>query len=363
MSPARLRKKLKEKPAGRFLLALLAMVYRCAVGLRNLLYDFGLLPSKRLKARTICIGNLTTGGTGKTSAVLAAAHALASRQVKTAILSRGYKRLRPTREVQVLLNTQNISWQETGDEPWMMHQALKGLGIPILVSPNRRLAGETALFYYDSQVLLLDDGFQHRRLKRDLDVVLLNATDPFGGGRLLPYGDLREPLSALKRAGLILLTHSDEVTPERLDEIRKTVVSHAPDTPIAEAAHRPDYLLDLKEGRRRRLNHLKGTPAVCFSAIGAPDSFETMLREIGAHIAQRWRYPDHHPYSARELQAIENLRDGMPVITTFKDFPRLPPDWQEFLKGEVLVLGVRMDILKGKSEWENAICGTAEAVA
>ncbi|MFH1724165.1 MAG: tetraacyldisaccharide 4'-kinase [Elusimicrobiota bacterium] len=355
MRPEALRNRIQAHAAGRLLLGALALLYGAAVLLRNILYWLRLLPSRKLPVRTVCVGNLTTGGTGKTSAVLLAAQTLHKKQVSTAILSRGYGRRRKARDVQVLLNTQSARWEETGDEPWMMHRALKGTAIPILISSDRCRAGDTALTYYKPQVLLLDDGFQHRKLRRDLDIVLINAINPFGGGKLLPAGNLREPLRALRRAGLAVITHADQVPSRRLAEIRETINGYNPKLPVLEAIHRADFLLDLKRDRRRRLSHIKKKAVACFSGIGDPRPFEEQLRRIGSRLIQTWRYPDHHPYTLDELRSIESLRRGLPVLTTFKDFPRLPPGWQEILRGEVLALGIRMEITKGRPLWEEAL--------
>lgn len=349
------RKDLVKTARGRFLLLVLSWLYGAAVAARRLLFFLRVIPSRRLQAKTVCIGNLTTGGTGKTPAVLLAAHTLHKADLKCAILSRGYKRRNPTREVQVLLNTQNVSWHETGDEPWMMHLALQGMDIPILISPNRYRAGEEAMTYYNSKVLLLDDGLQHHRLKRDLDIILINALDPWGGGALLPLGNLREPLSALKRAGLIVLTHADEVTPERIEEITAVVQKYNGDAPILEAAHRPDFLLDLKTNVQHKLNHLKGAKVACISAIGHPPSFESKLREVGIELAQAWRYPDHHAFTLDELRSVENVRGEMPIVTTLKDAPRLPHGWQALWKGPVYALGIKMEITKGQKTWETEL--------
>jgi len=361
MSLRSVRDSLRSRWWGRALLALLALLYGSGVRVRNALYTLRLLPVRRLSARTVCIGNISTGGTGKTTAVLLAAQTLHKRQVKAAILSRGYGRKRKTRRVQVLLNTQSVPWEETGDEPWMMHHAMKGLSIPILISPDRFQAGRTALTYYNPEVLILDDGFQHRKLGRDADIVLLNSQDPFGGGRLLPAGDLREPASALRRAKLVLLTHTDQVAPGRIEEIRRSVQAIQPHLPVLESVHRPDFLFDLKRDHRRRLNHLKNKPVACFSALGDPRPFEAHLRSIGARLVQTWRFPDHHPYTEAELRSIENVRQGIPVVTTMKDFPRLPPGWRDLLSGEVLALAIRMSITKGKLLWESTVCGPALA--
>jgi tetraacyldisaccharide 4'-kinase len=361
MNASLLRKRFRSHAAGRLALQFASHVYGAAVWFRNLLYRAKILPAKKLRARVVCIGNLTTGGTGKTSAVLLAAKTLRAQQVKTAILSRGYRRPNSSHEVQVLLNSHNVNWRETGDEPWMMHRALKGLEVPILVHPNRHRAGEEALAYYNPEVILLDDGFQHRRLKRDLDVVLINAQDPFGGGHLLPAGNLREPLSALNRAGLAVITHTDRVEKKRISEIRASVATAAPDLKIIESAHRADVLFDLKDDKRRRLAHIKGKTVALFSAIGHPQGFEDLIKKTGAHISHCWRYPDHHPFTQTEVEAFEAVRNGATLITTLKDFPRLPANWQEILRGEVLALGIRLEITKGKSLWEDALAGTKNA--
>jgi len=355
MNARRLRDTIRATFPGRYFLLFLALLYGIVVRCRNALYSMGILPSKKFGVKTICIGNLTTGGTGKTSAVLLAAQTLHKRQVKTAILSRGYGRSGNGRDVRVLLNSQNVKWQETGDEPWMMHRALKGTAIPILICSDRAKAGAEAVNYYDPKVMLLDDGFQHRRLARDLDIILISALDPFGGGSLLPAGDLREPLSSLRRASIAIITHSDQVEAARVSEIRDQLRSIHPQLKILEAVHRADFLLDLKSDRRRRLSYLKGKKAACLSALGDPRSFETHIEEAGAHLTQRWRFPDHHPYTIEDLRSIQSVLHGAVMLTTFKDMPRLPASWQEIITGEVLALGIRMEITKGKAAWERAL--------
>lgn len=353
------RARLRRSLGGRAALTAMSWAYGAGVLLRDAAYAVGLRRPRHAGVRTVCIGNITTGGTGKTPAVLAAAQLLKKRGLKPAILSRGYGRQAGGRDVQVLLDGRSASWEQTGDEPWMMHRALKGLGIPILVSPDRVAAAETAVRFYTPDVLLLDDGFGHRRLGRDADIVLLNALDPFGGGRLLPAGDLREPPAALARAALALVTHADQVPPERLAELRAAVAAVRPDLPVAESAHRAEGLYGLKDDAHHPVRWLKGRKVCALSAIGAPAAFEAELRRAGAELVQCWRYPDHHPYTARELRSIESVRHGLPLVTTFKDFPRLPPGWERTLSGEVLALGIRLEVLKGRRRWEEAVCGSA----
>lgn len=357
MTLERRRALLRESLWGRASLTVLSWLYGAGVGLRNAAYSAGLRRARHPGCRTVCIGNITTGGTGKTPAVLLAAQTLKKRGFKPAILSRGYGRKRGGRDVQVLRDQRAASWEETGDEPWMMHRALKGLDIPILVSPDRLAAADTAVRFYAPDVILLDDGFGHRRLGRDADIVLLNALDPFGGGRLLPAGDLREPASALSRSALALITHADLVAPERLAEIRAAVEAARPGLPVAEAVHRAEGLYSLKDDGRHSLRWLKGRRVCALSGIGSPVSFEAELKRAGAELVQAWRYPDHHPYTASELRSIESVRGGLPLVTTFKDFPRLPAGWQTLLPGEVVALGIKLEVVKGKARWEEALCG------
>lgn len=323
--------------------------------LRRGLYAAGALPRKRVGARVVCVGNLTVGGTGKTPAVLLAAETLRKHGHEVAVLSRGYGRRAPRQEVSVLLDGRHMDWRECGDEPWMIQQSLRGQGIPILVCPDRVKAGELAVEVYGSRVLILDDGFQHLRLHRDLDIVLISARNPFGGRRLLPLGDLREPLSALRRAGIVVITHADRVTSGELTRLREEIERLHPGVQVVESAHKADHLLDVKTEEKLPLTRLKGQAVVSLSGIGDPLSFEAQLEALGVTIAQRWRYPDHHPYTSRELKSVEDLRGGLPLVTTHKDFVRLPGDWRERLAGEVFVVGIKLELLKGRNAWIDAL--------
>ena len=357
MSAESAREDLRRKWWGRAALVVMSWAYGAAVALRDAAYAVGLRRANHVGRRTVCIGNLTVGGTGKTPAVLLAAQVVRKSGLKPAILSRGYGRSLKGRDVQVLLDQREAPWQETGDEPWMMHRALKGAGVPILVSPDRVASAQTAVRYYEPDVIILDDGFSHRRLARDADIVLLSALDPFGGGRLLPAGDLREPLVALRRASLVVITHADMAPAGRIDEVRAAVAAVRPDLRVAEAAHKSEGLYDLKGDARKSLRWLKDKRIVCLSGIGSPESFEAELRKAGADIAQTWRYPDHHPYTEAELRSLESVRGDLPLVTTFKDLPRLPERWKELLPGEVLALGIRLEITKGRAAFEQTLCG------
>lgn len=353
------RDRLKKNILGRSLLGLFSLAYGVGVVTRKLLYSAGVIKSHRLRAKVICIGNLTTGGTGKSPAVLLAAQTLRRKNENVAILSRGYGRKDTSKEPCVLLENNTIHWTVCGDEPWMMHRSLHGLSIPILVNSDRVRAGQEAMAYFHSKVLIMDDGFQHHTLKRDLDIVLINARDPFGGGRLLPLGNLREPLSGLARAHLVVLTHVDQVPAASVEKLREDVQALHPEVPIVESIHKGDYLLDLKTDKKKRLSFLKGTAVVAVSGLGDPGGFEGLLTAAGAELVQKWRYPDHHPFSEEEIKSIENVRRSrgaeIPIITTFKDFPRLPENWKDIFIGDVYALGIKLEIVKGKTLWNKAL--------
>jgi len=188
------------------------------------------------------------------------------------------------------------------------------------------------------------------------NIVMVNAMDPFGGGRLLPLGNLREPLSALARAHMVILTHVDLVPEEKIASIKKEIAAINPKIPVLESVHKTDFLYDIKNEKKHALTHLENQKVTVFSGIADPSAFEDQLAQIGASIAQKWRYPDHHPFTAKELKTIEKLRDGRTLVTTFKDFPRLPAGWQDILKGEVYVLGIKLEIIHGKNIWVDTLC-------
>ena len=355
------RSRLQSHLPGKLLLGAASLAYGAGVAARKLLYEIKLLRRKKIDAKVICIGNLTVGGTGKTPAVLLAAETLRRRGHDVSIVSRGYGRTAHKKDVTVLIDGRHVDWRLCGDEPWMIHQSLQGLSVPVLVCPDRAKAGSLAVEMYGSSVVILDDGFQHLPLSRDLDIVLVNARDPFGGGRLLPLGNLREPVSALRRAQRVVITHADRITTAELARLRGVIDAAHPGVEILESVHRADYLLDVRTEAKHPLTHLKGKPVVALSALGDPLSFENQLESLGASLAQRWRYPDHHAFVDAEIRSIEDLRGGLPIVTTFKDFVRLPPRWREILSGEVLVLGIRLEILKGRNVWIDTLDALAKS--
>jgi tetraacyldisaccharide 4'-kinase len=241
----------------------------------------------------------------------------------------------------------------------MMRRQLDGLGIPIVVCQDRHKAGQEALRSCGARVIILDDGFQHWRLSRDLDIVLVNATDPFGGGSLLPLGNLREPEKALGRAGLIVITHADRLEAAGLSQLRERLRKLNSKAPVLEAVHRPDFLLELKTQKKEPFNCLCGRKVTALSGIADPTSLEDKLTEIGCMISQKWHYPDHHPYTLTELESAEHLRAGLPLVTTLKDFTRFPEGWERAISSEAYALAMRLEIVKGQEEWSSSLTAIA----
>ena len=345
MDFVKLREKMLKSKIGCAFLAFCSFFYGLGARLHFLLYKNNILKSNKAEARVVCIGNITSGGTGKTTAVLLAAKLLSKAGVKTAIISRGYKR-EGKEKVTILYDNDLLNWQEAGDEPYMMSQMLAEYKVPVAVSSNRYAAAREAIKEFKSEVLLLDDGLQHHKLKRDANIILINARDPFGNGHMLPYGILREPISALKRADLVILTHSGLATSEEKAKIKQKIKSYNEDLNILEATHKPDYFYDIVNRQKMALDDIKGE-VVSFCGLGDPASFEQTLKNLGLKINQTYRYKDHNAYTLEEIKSLSSFRQGLPLITTFKDYVKFPQGWQEILKNKVYILAINLEIKEG----------------
>ncbi len=345
----RLKERFENSASGRKFLAFASKLYGWGVKLDQGAYLHGFKWTKKVRARVVCIGNLTAGGTGKTTAVMLAAMAMAGSGIRVAIVSRGYKRQKKTTRPVILFENFKGDWRSTGDEPFMMSRVLAPYKIPIVVSPDRVWAAKTAIRKFKSQLILLDDGLQHYRLKRNANIVLVDAENPFGNGQLLPYGILREPLTAFKRAALVILTHCDQVDEEDLEDMKAVIHQYNPRVPVLESVHHPQCYVDMCSSRRIPLKEIHG-PAACFCALGNPDSFENTLESLGLELKQRWRFPDHQHYTEEMLHTFQATREDLPLITTFKDFVKLPKNWRSILERDVYVLSVNLKIRGGEHE-------------
>lgn len=345
-----------------------SQLFSLIVQLRLWLYRQRILRNHPLGCLVVVVGNLTVGGTGKTPVVEKFARSLAERGRKVAILSRGYKSRAepvwrrwwrtivtggeppPPRVVsdgaQVLLDS-----EVAGDEPYMLARNLPG--VIVLVDKNRVKAGHYAIRKFGCDTLVLDDGFQYLPMKGRLNLLLVDSTNPFGNGYLLPRGILREPVKHIKRASYIFLTKSNG----RLDpDLEALIRRHKPEADIIECTHQPKYLQDLVTGERRELSYLKGRRVGAFSGIAVPESFEGFLRRYGANLIYTRRFLDHHRFSEDELdkicaQVVDAKLDFL--VTTEKDAVRIEEGRRFPLP--IYYLRLEIEILSGAGDFDEAV--------
>jgi tetraacyldisaccharide 4'-kinase len=304
------------------LLAPAGVLYGALVRLRNGLYDRGLLGVQRLPCPVVAFGNLTVGGTGKTPLTSFTAAALAEAGYRVGIVSRGYRRSGDGAPLLVSDGRALLAdAARAGDEPWLL--ARDNPAAAVAVGTDRIAAARLLLAAVPREVLLLDDAFQHRRLARDLDLLLVPGDQPFGNGRILPFGPLREPPSGVARADAIIVTRGDGRCPSPLTAILER---HNPRAPVFHAILRPTRFVSARGDALDR-SALQGFAAFAFSGIAGPDRFEADLVAAGVRLAGTRRFADHHPYRDQDLRAIAAAaRDcGAEVlVTTEKDLVRIP---------------------------------------
>lgn len=303
---------------------LLSKLYGLIIFLRTTLYHKRVLRSWQLPHPVISVGNLTVGGTGKTPLVSFLAQTLKKFGYQPIILTRGYKR---TSKTPILLVSDGgnpmCSWEECGDEPYLLARNLDG--IPVVVSKNRYKAGQHVQNDYSHPIIyLLDDGYQHLQLKRNLDILLLDATDPFGGNKLLPLGRLRENIRGLKRADAIIITRSH--IPFDVEHVNAQIRKWNPWAPIAYFHHEITSIYDLKTGDRYSIRDFLGKQVVALAAIGNPQIFLHDLEHYQMKIKDSFIFRDHHNYDQSDLnRVLARLTElqADTVVTTQKDSIRL----------------------------------------
>lgn len=300
------------------LASLLAALYGAGARVHAAAWTRGLLRSYRPPVPVVSIGNLTVGGTGKTPAVKRVAAALAARGRRPAVLTRGWRRRGGG-----LLVLEGTAARPTaraaGDEPLELAAALPG--VPVLVGRSRAAAARFAVERLGAGCLLLDDGFQHRPLARDLDIVLLDARRPFGNGRLLPAGPLREPPAALARAHVVVLTRAGAASPEEIARSRALVERWAPGAIVGLARHEPVAWREASGGDAP-LDRFAGAPVAVVSGLADNAQFGRSVAATGAAPRATLSYPDHHPYTAADLERVRARAAGLPIVTTEKDLVR-----------------------------------------
>ena len=355
-----------DQPGGIILLLrvlkIFSVLFGGVVAIRYFLYGIGVLRRYPLGIQVISIGNVTAGGTGKTPVTEIFARTLAAEGRKVAILSRGYRRKEApwwrrifTQVVDpplVVSDGRHVLLDSTigGDEPYMLASNLPG--VAVIVDRNRVKAGRYAVNRLGCNTLILDDGFQYQRLKHSIEVVLVDSTNPFGNGNLLPRGILREPIRNIRRADIIFLTKCRGDVTAVKNEIRR----YNTKAEIVECNHTPRVLKDVWSREEYPLDWLAGKTVCTLSGIASPKGFENSLRSLGSKVVWCERYADHHRYDSSEvLYALNRTADmgADALITTEKDavrFPRL-----ETSPVRCLYLRIAIEILAGGESFTQVI--------
>lgn len=313
-------------------LRLAEALYARAIAWRNRRYDRGQATIHRLEIPVISVGNITAGGTGKTPLVAWLARWFQDAGLRVAIISRGYA----------------ASAGARNDEAMELEQQLPG--VPHLQDPDRVAAARAAIRECDCQLILLDDAFQHRRIHRDLDIVLLDALEPFGYGHLLPRGLLRESPAGLARAHVVALSRADLIDGGARDGIWNAVRQLAPSAVRVAIAHRPQGLLQWP-GERRPIERLHGHPVAAFCGIGNPEGFRRTLARSGLQVVAFRPFADHHPYTRQDLVTISKWAaetSAKAIVCTHKDLVKVRCERLGELALYAILIGV--EILDGGGE-------------
>lgn len=293
----------------KFLLRIASIGYWLVVRLRNFLYSKGMLKVHHVGAAVLCVGNITVGGTGKTPLVVWLCN-LITQNYKYAILTRGYKAK---------------AQESKGFKDEIAVLAESCLEAKVIVNPDRVAGAIEAIDKYAAKVLVMDDGFQHRRLARNLDIIAIDATQPFGYKNMFPAGLLREPVTSLKRADAIVITRCDQVTENQLSELEQILQATNPEMVIAKSIHSPAYGKS-KDNEEISIERLKGKKVFAFCGIGNPDAFLNTVKNLGAKVVGSKIYDDHYNYTDACLAEISGQAKGLKadlILTTQKDWTKV----------------------------------------
>ena len=352
------------------LLFVASRFYRMAVQFRHWLYDKRVIRNQALGCLVVSIGNLSCGGTGKTPVVEVFARSLSQKGRKVAILSRGYRRKKRTfweklvhafNSGEMELPPQVVSdgndllmdSEHAGDEPYMLASNLPN--VAVVVDKNRVKSGIHAIDEFETDVIILDDGFQYLKLKPHINIVLVDSTDPFGNGHVLPRGILREPIKNIRRADYIFLTKSDGT--HKNTHLKRFLRRHTRRAEIIECCHKPPHLVKLFSNREeQKLSFLNGKKVAALSAIARPESFENFLEQLGAELVAKDHFADHHRYTQQEIIDFVNTAKASGaemVVTTEKDAVRIPHI--DRCDVPIYYLRIQIDILSGKESFDQCI--------
>ena len=342
-----------------WLLLPLAAIFGAAAALRGWLFASGLRPAAQAPAPVVSVGNLAVGGAGKTPVAVAIARRLQGKGRVVAVLSRGYGATRAGDRVVSDGRSVLLGAAEGGDEPVLIARRLPG--VRVLCGPRRAALAPRAVAALGADALLLDDGFQHRALARDLDVVVLDAANPVGNGHLLPAGPNREPASALRRAGLVWLSRVDQADPAQLARWRQAARDATGRAPV-ESRHAPVDVVDGALGASLGLEALRGARVLLLSGLARPGAFRRTVEGLGAVVAAERRYPDHHRFTAAEVDealAAAAAAGCARVVTTEKDAVRLDP--ARAADPRLAVVCIDAEVLAGEDVLQAALDAALEA--
>jgi len=336
----------------------LATIYKSAALTRRALYRRGLLKTNKLNRPVISIGNLSVGGTGKTPLVALTAKLALSRGLKPAILTRGYGRGRSTRLIALApAANRSPNPRETGDEPALLAAALPE--VPIVISASRYQAGIYAERVFQVDMHILDDGFQHLQLARDLDVVALDATQELSDRALLPAGRLREPCSALERAQVIVLTRVELAGAEGLENAVRRV---NPSARLFRSRLRLKSLVNISSGERAAAEAFRGKSLFAFCGLGNSTAFFRYLDRWGFRIVGQHRFPDHHVYTSADTEVLARQAaqsQASALITTEKDMMNLPGGWKPGVDTYACEIEIEIE---NPAEFEDALFASLRAL-
>jgi len=305
----------------------LSFIYRCLVAVRKIFYETKILSTKSLKCKVISIGNITVGGSGKTPTVEYLSNLLQSKGYKVGIISRGYKRKSKSTLIVTDGRKKPESWEQVGDEPFLLAHKLDN--IPIVVGSSKYESGSMIIERFKPDVILIDDGFQHLSLNRDLDIVLVNSKDIRSDHKLIPLGKLREPISNLNRADLIVITKTNIHQPSNYLINKIESFNH----PIIYNEIQVKDLSQYKSNETNKLEKIANKKVYLFSALGDNESFKKIMENTDAEIVGHSKYLDHHHYTLDDLKDIEQKAikcDAEFLITTEKDLVKINFQYNKF---------------------------------
>lgn len=317
----------------------LSAFWAVGIRVRNTMFDLGLRRSRRVGAAVISVGNLTTGGTGKTPMVIWLTEYFCRKQVPCAVLTRGYK-----------TKTGTLS-----DEPALLARACRDAAV--IVNSDRVAGARKAIEKYQARALILDDGFQHRRLRRDVDIVTIDATCPLGYGKYVPAGLLREPPRSLRRAHAVVLTRTDLVEPGQLEDLEKKLLAANPELAIVRSIHRSTHAKTFGN-KTLDLETLRGKKIFAFCGLGNPDSFLGGLSRAGLNVLAGRSFDDHHAYTEKDMQELVEQAAAFEadlLLTTEKDWVKAALLYPKRAKVPMACMVIELEFLEPPDRIEELI--------